>query len=61
MSEIENDRIIDRSPKQKEIRLASLKTELGLMGYSVVRTSWLNALMDMAKLADRAISMEPAE
>lgn len=56
----DGDTIIDQSTAQKDIRLASMKTELGLMGYSVVRTDWLNALMDIASEIHAALTMEMA-
>lgn len=39
------DPIIDRSPEQKRLRLQKLKTELAELGYSVVETEWLNAIL----------------
>lgn len=39
------DPIIDRSPEQKRLRLQKLKTELAELGYSVVETEWLNAVL----------------
>lgn len=50
-----NDPVIERSPHQKKARLLKLRGELLEMGYSVVRTEWLQAQLD------KAPSMEAAE
>lgn len=39
-----HDIIIERSPLEKEIHLESLRAELELQGFTVVRTSWLRQL-----------------
>jgi hypothetical protein len=39
------DRIIDRSPDQKRIRMEKLRVELAELGYSVVTTTWLHSMM----------------
>jgi len=45
--------IIDRNDKQKAARVDSLREELKGMGYSVVRSSYLSALMFQAKRLKR--------
>ena len=42
----DDDPIIDKSPEQKRIRVLQLRTELALMGYSVVRSKWLQQVLD---------------
>ena len=39
------DPIIDKSPKQKRIRMEALRAELAERGYSIVETAWLNAVL----------------
>jgi hypothetical protein len=39
------DLIIDRSPADKAKRLENMRAELVGLGYSIVTTEWLNALM----------------
>ena len=40
-----NDPIIDMSPAQKRLRLAKMRAELAELGYSIVETDWLTALI----------------
>lgn len=42
----DNDPILDRSPKQKRIRIQKLRVELAAMGYSVVSTKWLEETLN---------------
>lgn len=42
---IEDDPIIDRSPEQKKLRIERLTGELHGLGFSVVKTEWLRALV----------------
>ncbi len=44
-----DDPIIDRSPKEKAYRVTVLREELKTLGYSVVRSDYLAALMFQAK------------
>ncbi len=44
-----NDPIIDRSAKQKAMRVDVLRAELKDLGYSVVSTSYLAGLMVQAR------------
>ena len=39
------DPIVDRSPRQKRIRMEALRAELAERGYSIVETEWLNAVL----------------
>jgi hypothetical protein len=39
------DLIIDRSPADKAKRLENMRAELVGLGYSIVTTEWLNALL----------------
>ena len=39
------DPIIERSPRQKRIRLEVIRAELAERGYSIVETAWLNAVL----------------
>lgn len=39
-----NNIIIDRSPRDRAMRLEKLRTELGKEGYSIVATDWLDKL-----------------
>lgn len=39
-----NNIIIDRSPKEKALRLETLRVELDKEGYTIVSTSWLAKL-----------------
>jgi hypothetical protein len=39
------DPIIDRSPKQKRLRMDKIRDELASMGYSIVETGWLKATL----------------
>ena len=45
MIDRKDDPIIDKSKAQKQIRLEKLRSELGQMGYSVVRTQWLDDMI----------------
>lgn len=40
-----HDPIIDRSPEQKKARVKQLRAELLDLGYSVVKTEWLDSVM----------------
>jgi len=42
----QNDPIADRSPHQKQLRIKKLRAELAQLGYSVVSTKWLEALIE---------------
>lgn len=39
------DMIADKSEAQKQIRLSKLRVEVGQMGYSIVRSDWLQELI----------------
>jgi hypothetical protein len=39
------DPIIDRSPYQKRLHMQKIRSELAGMGYSIVETEWLNAVL----------------
>jgi hypothetical protein len=39
------DLIIDRSPAEKAKRLENMRAELVGLGYSIVTTEWLNAVL----------------
>ncbi len=44
-----DDVVIDRSPKEKAIRVDTLRAELKDLGYSVVSTRYLAGLLVQAK------------
>lgn len=48
-----NDPIIDRSPEQKQIRLAQLKVELFKFGYTAVSVDWLKDTLAFVERAKR--------
>lgn len=43
------DPIIEKSPEQRDNRIARLILELNANGYCVVRSDWLNAIMAQNK------------
>lgn len=43
---IKADRVVDRSEEQKELRIATMRAELIELGYSIVTTEWLTAILD---------------
>jgi hypothetical protein len=55
------DPIIDRSPEQKRLRVEKLRLELSDLGYSVVTTTWLNAMLDKLQGIESSIALEAAE
>lgn len=46
MTDRKDDPTIDRSQPQKQIRLAKIRSELAQLGYSVVRTQWLDDVLN---------------
>lgn len=42
---IKADPIVELSPAQKELRIANMRAELIDLGYSIVTTVWLNAVL----------------
>lgn len=42
---IKADPVVERSVVQNEMRLAKMRAELVELGYSVVTTEWLNAVL----------------
>jgi hypothetical protein len=44
-----HDIIIDRSPKEKLIRVAALRAELKTLGYAVISSTYLAGLLVQAK------------
>jgi hypothetical protein len=49
MSKQSNEAVIDRSPEQRQARVAQLTLELEEIGYSVVKSDWLSAVMTQNK------------
>jgi hypothetical protein len=42
---IKADPVVDRNEAQRQIRVAKMRAELVDLGYSVVTTEWLNAVL----------------
>jgi hypothetical protein len=55
------DQIIDRSPEQKRIRMERLRVELAELGYSVVTTKWLHAMLATVDFYTGSRALEAAE
>lgn len=52
-----HDRIVDRSPGQRRLRIEIMRIELKGYGYSVVRTDWLADAYKRIPVAQRVEAM----